>query len=502
MNGPLYTFTHGFSSATGKPVAILLLNGNVYAHPNTSIADPPGYVTYYLDLTATGTGALGSFQMPYTPSGSWTIYVQYDYDPDGKTSLVVTFDDSGTGSSVWYIRGVEELEIAEFDFLQSSAQLTFNNTVSTGAFVSTSRWPAAVTNTTTTGPVLTNINIGMRHAPPTGGGVVRGIHGEQLISRFVIDPDLGGPADQWVMRIYSRGGESEAWTERHTESVNYGPLWTSGGNIHGYLASGTHQSTVFLGTVPRGVESYHTSGGPMLRSIDLGNDWATYSFGPGEGETYPRVTGWCDGRLSSIIAAYRPDIDDDEHISVLCAYDNLDLSSYLRASPLAPFPTNVTMKVRDAGSYEGPRAYPFVWEDEDAGVARVGVVTDGLYREWDIQNPCVVGSVASSVTLSFSESVPATFECFCYDIHTGYTGEQMLVGYSGNDQKVRTWYRTGRAGTWGEIRAEFTVLDAAMPYVNQRSDGTWEVGWLNGTGWLIATTGNPAADESGWDIPT
>ena len=39
---------------------------------------------------------------------------------------------------------------------------------------------------------------------------------------------------------------------------------------------------------------------------------------------------------------------------------------------------------------------------------------------------------------------------------------------------MRTWYRVGRSGGWGDVRAEWNVALAVAPYVYRRTDGTWK----------------------------
>jgi hypothetical protein len=137
--------------------------------------------------------------------------------------------------------------------------------------------------------------------------------------------------------------------------------------------------------------------------------------------------------------------------------------------------------VRQAGD-SGARPYP--WCDRlGDGTWRVGCFAAGRYGEW--RSTDALGLVWAAYD---TQTLGSDADLACANHWRGAAEDEAVAGYhqagGGAGGDVRLWHRGSfEKGAWQGPVVVATLDTAVSPYVLQRSDGWWEVGWRLGDAW-------------------
>jgi len=415
----------------------------------------------------------------YTTGGN--IVVRIDCDVDAPVGASTNFAFYADGSHLGTVAGTttalttypacrpERVTLLAFGRSPASPETTISG-------INCTRWDNDVSSPSYSGRFTQQFNL----LPPLGGNPVVMTDGSQFITR----PGGRSPASNNAMtKLWSRGGPSQAWS--YLSEVDD----TIARRVMPLVAP---KAGLLFGSV-RGINPVTGAFSYTIASNPFGPLVKQFWFGYGEPLTtdglfdetpssshYMRLMPSCvcrDPNDGQALAVKYTQHNDEERVYVV---PSREYASQITGGSTAIRKARYTVAstVRTAGNYAS-RPHPWVYRGRD-GRWRVGwfcndapaeYISDDLFgTSWSAMSP------TSDADAGYLNLVATNF-------WQGRDGRQAVAGYQFTEEKFVVLTRAGDGDPWTGPYLSVSSSTAAAPYLYERPDGQWEVGWLIGGTW-------------------
>ncbi|NUP99237.1 MAG: hypothetical protein HUU35_05200 [Armatimonadetes bacterium] len=319
--------------------------------------------------------------------------------------------------------------------------------------------------------------------PPVGANLVRGRDGREYVIRR--DGATGHPHPRPLFTVYRRNSPAEAWTATATRP-------SSGTGSYPYWWPLLLQLDPWL---------FAYTGGRSARggyvSDDGGDSWTwADDYFADLPDTDPRQT-INDHRAENRLIFTAALVDPRDNGGAIVGYDFATNRERLVIQAVDQSEEVIADPAREPGQ-DGNRPCPLVWRRSD-GTWVVGWLVNDDWTQVSSEYASLDTSLFGSWTQEAGEVVwgAGSGDMSAVVCHIGRDGSQVLAGYHGELQRFIVLARPNDTGIWSGPYLNVNEPLAAMPYVTQWGDGTWEVGWLIDGTWTRYTAGDPTGT---WEV--
>lgn len=439
--------------------------------------------------TTFGVGSGADPTAAYTTGGN--IVIRIDCDVDAPVGAATNFAFYADGNYLGTVAGTTTtLTTYPACRPERVTLLAFGRTTpTTVSGIAVTKWDNDVSSPSYSGQFTQQFNL----LPPLGGNPVLLADGSQFITR----PGGRSPASNNAMsKLWTRSGPGKAWAYLaevdDTVSRRVMPLVAPKagllfGSIRG-INTVTGAFNYAIGSDPFGplVKQFWFGYGEPLTADGLFDETPTYQH-------YMRLMPSCvayDPHDGQALAVKYTQHNDEERVYVVPSSEYADIIT-AGSTAVRKARYTVATAVRTAGN-DDSRPHPWAYRGRD-GRWRVGwfcndapaeyVSDDLLGQSWSALSP------TSDADAGYLNLVATNF-------WQGRDGRQAVAGYQFTEQEFVVLTRAGDGDPWTGPYLSASSATAAAPYIYERQDGQWEVGWLIGGTWTRYTALRPGGTWS------
>lgn len=484
MNG--WTVSATMSSANGDGFGVRVDSPRtggaiLYAGVYISATDT---VRLVADYAAAPAGAGGDPTYTVTTGGNLDVEIRLDCDrPAAANGATLDYYVGGVlaGSRVIsFAGGANTFPGIMPIYYQRNHYLYRRNTTTTSSEAMT-RWDndaAAVAGTFgTTLLVSWKQTAPFSVLPPVGGVPLLMPSGEQLLARPFGDTTLAANVGAW-----RRQGPGAAWV-RVAEYATGGPYTNAGPTTLGCQVHGAEPPWAFLDETWVSLDGLDTADSLTQVHRYYVNEPVTHDGLTVDADAVARLAPTCifTDRHDRVGMAAKLDFRDGrEQVYVVGSWPGGTADNDFGANQAAHARYTVDAAVRTAGN-EDSRPHPWVHRGADGRWRVAWFVNDAPaeYRSDDLLGESWTAlSPTSDATAGYLNLVATNF-------WRGRDGRQAVAGYHFGEEEFVVLTRGGEGQPWTGPYLSVSSATAAAPYIYERADGRWEVGWLIGGTWTI-----------------
>lgn len=486
MNG--WSVQGTMSSSVGHGFGVRIYFGQSYTQVNVYVS-AANTLRLVVDPAADSTNfSLGDGASPtasYTTGGN--LVIRIDCDVDSPVGAATNFAFYADGNYLGTVAGTTTtLTTYPACWIERVVTWAFTRTTATTVSgISASLWDNDVSSPTYTGRFTQLFNL----YPPLGGNPVQLPDGSEFITR----PGGRSPAvNAGMSKLWTRSGPGQAWSYLSevddTVSRRVMPLVaTKEGLLFGSIRGINPVTGAFTYTSssdPFGplVKQFWFGYGEPLLTDGLFDETPTYQH-------YMRLMPSCvcyDQHDGQALAVKYTQHNDEERVYVVPSREYADIIT-AGSTAVRKARYTVASGVRSAGYYAS-RPNPWVYRGRD-GRWRVGWFVNDAPAEYVSDD--LLGTSWSALSPT-SDADTGYLNLVGTNFWQGRDGRQAVAGYQFTEQEFVVLTRAGDGDPWTGPYLSVASSTAAAPYLYERPDGQWEVGWLIGGTWTRYTALRPS----------